>query len=154
MFFGSDLTGICVKRSLNTRKGCSTSGQEQASGPSTVSAYTSLLSVENAITDICAVADQYPSAEVIGVDLSPIQPGWSGSSFRATRTCTDCENRVPPNLRFIIDDVNQEWSFPSESFDFIHVRGLAGSVEHWPSFLQRCYEYGPLRLKYLDRSIP
>ncbi|KAF5864000.1 hypothetical protein ETB97_008935 [Aspergillus alliaceus] len=49
------------------------------------------------------VADDYPSAEVVGVDLSPIQPGW-----------------VAPNLRFFIDDVSQEWTFPSNSFDFIH----------------------------------
>ncbi|KAJ5290786.1 hypothetical protein N7478_000037 [Penicillium angulare] len=49
--------------------------------------------------------------------------------------------RVPPNVRFIIDDVNQEWTFPSQSFDFIHVRSLAGSVEHWPTFLQQCYDH-------------
>lgn len=44
-------------------------------------------------------------------------------------------------MRFIIDDINQEWTFPSQSFDFIHVRGLAGCVEHWPSFLRQCYKY-------------
>ncbi|KAJ5180949.1 hypothetical protein N7492_004159 [Penicillium capsulatum] len=70
------------------------------------------------------MADEFPSAEVTGVDLSPIQPGW-----------------VPPNLRFVIDDVNQDWSFPTNSYDFIHVRSLAGSVEHWPTFLRRCYEH-------------
>jgi hypothetical protein len=26
-----------------------------------------------------AVGDEYPSAEVIGTDLSPIQPGWFAS---------------------------------------------------------------------------
>lgn len=87
------------------------------------------------------MADDFPSAEVIGVDLSPIQPGWYDSrpflSFILPRTHL---TRVPPNLRFIIDDVNQNWGFPENSFDFIHVRGLAGSVEHWPTFLRRCYE--------------
>ncbi|KAJ5580328.1 S-adenosyl-L-methionine-dependent methyltransferase [Penicillium hispanicum] len=86
------------------------------------------------------MADEYPSAEVVGVDLSPIQPGW-----------------VPPNLRFIIDDVNQEWSFPPNSFDFIHVRLLMGSVEHWPTFLRRCYDHlkpgGRLELSECDPRI-
>ncbi|KAJ5621830.1 S-adenosyl-L-methionine-dependent methyltransferase [Penicillium herquei] len=70
------------------------------------------------------VADEFPSAEVIGVDLSPIQPGW-----------------VPPNVLFIIDDVNQEWTFPSKSFDFIHFRGMGGSVESWPGFLRQCLNH-------------
>ncbi|KAJ5128219.1 hypothetical protein N7448_001937 [Penicillium atrosanguineum] len=80
-------------------------------------------------TDKAVVADQIPAAEVVGVDLSPIQPIW-----------------VPPNLRFIIDDVNQEMRFPSNSVDFIHVRGLAGSIENWSSFLQQCYKYGRLTI--------
>lgn len=49
--------------------------------------------------------------------------------------------RIPPNLQFIVDDVNEEWSFPADSFDFIHVRGLAGSLTDWPQFLKRCYKY-------------
>ncbi|KAJ5109583.1 hypothetical protein N7532_002228 [Penicillium argentinense] len=71
------------------------------------------------------VADQFPAAEVIGVDLSPIQPGW-----------------VPPNLRFVIEDINQpDWSFAEGSFDFIHVRSLAGSIDDWPLFLRQCYDH-------------
>lgn len=71
------------------------------------------------------IADQFPGAEVIGVDLSPIQPGW-----------------VPPNVRFVIEDINQpEWSFAEGSFDFIHVRCLAGCVDDWPTFLSRCYNH-------------
>ncbi|OJJ34531.1 hypothetical protein ASPWEDRAFT_185016 [Aspergillus wentii DTO 134E9] len=70
------------------------------------------------------VADEFPSAEVTGVDLSPIQPGW-----------------VPPNVSFIIDDVEQDWSFPNDSFDFIHVRCLAGSLRNWPQFLKECYDH-------------
>ncbi|KAJ5088598.1 S-adenosyl-L-methionine-dependent methyltransferase [Penicillium angulare] len=76
------------------------------------------------LTNEPKVADEYPSAQVIGVDLSPIQPGW-----------------LPPNLKFIIDDANQEWDFPEESFDFIHIRGLAGCIEDWPTFLRQCYKH-------------
>lgn len=51
-------------------------------------------------------ADEFPDAEVIGTDLSPIQP-----------------NSVPPNLRFYVDDVESDWGYRSdEAFDFIHGR--------------------------------
>jgi len=60
-------------------------------------------------------ADQSPSAEVLGTDLSPIQPTW-----------------VPPNCKFLIDDVESEWLYsPTEAFDFIHGRGMAGSIKDW-----------------------
>ena len=65
-------------------------------------------------------ADQYPSAQVIGTDLSPIQPQY-----------------VPPNVQFEIDDAASEWTFPRESFDFIHVRGLFGSLRDWPAFYRQ-----------------
>ncbi|KAK1754143.1 S-adenosyl-L-methionine-dependent methyltransferase [Echria macrotheca] len=65
-------------------------------------------------------ADEFPEAEVIGIDLSPIQPAW-----------------VPPNCRFELDDANLESTFADEKFDFIHVRGLAGCIEDWPKFFQR-----------------
>ncbi|KIV81498.1 hypothetical protein, variant [Exophiala sideris] len=68
------------------------------------------------------MGDEYPSAEIIGTDLSPIQPSW-----------------IPPNVRFQIDDATQEWAFPPESFDFIHARGMAGSIRDWPELLRQAY---------------
>ncbi|OJJ42351.1 hypothetical protein ASPZODRAFT_77129, partial [Penicilliopsis zonata CBS 506.65] len=56
-------------------------------------------------------ADQYPSAEVIGNDLSPIQPGW-----------------VPVNCVFEVDDFGAEWQY-HRAFDYIHGRELAGSIK-------------------------
>jgi SAM-dependent methyltransferase len=56
-------------------------------------------------------ADQYPSASVIGTDLSPIQPTF-----------------VPSNLQFEVDDFELPWTYQKESFDFIHARALYGSV--------------------------
>jgi len=70
------------------------------------------------------MGDEFPSAEIIGTDLSPIQPSW-----------------VPPNVRFQIDDATQEWAFPEESFDFIHARGLAGSIKDWPELLRQAYKH-------------
>lgn len=68
------------------------------------------------------VADQYPSAEVIGTDISPVQPKW-----------------VPPNLHYEIDDLEQEWLFRSNSFDFINVRFMFYAIKDWPAMLQQAY---------------
>ncbi|OBT65196.1 hypothetical protein VE03_04742 [Pseudogymnoascus sp. 23342-1-I1] len=68
------------------------------------------------------LADEYPEAQVIGIDLSPIQPGF-----------------VPPNLKFIVDDAEDEWVI-SEKFEFIHVRMMVGSFLDWPKFFTKSYE--------------
>lgn len=60
-------------------------------------------------------ADQFPSAEIIGTDLSPTQPSF-----------------VPPNLRFELDDAQLDWTFNSNTFDYVHIRGLFGGVSDWP----------------------
>ncbi|KAJ5097631.1 hypothetical protein N7456_008352 [Penicillium angulare] len=66
-------------------------------------------------------ADNYPGAEVVGTDLSPIQPSW-----------------VPPNLRFLVDDAESPWLFKRDQpFDFIHMRDLGGSIADWPQLLQQ-----------------
>ncbi|KAA8909859.1 S-adenosyl-L-methionine-dependent methyltransferase, partial [Sphaerosporella brunnea] len=68
------------------------------------------------------MADKFPAAEVIGVDLSPIQPPW-----------------VPPNCRFEVDDVEKPWTYPPDSFDFIHLRNLAQALTDWPGVLKHAY---------------
>ncbi|EOO03882.1 putative methyltransferase domain-containing protein [Phaeoacremonium minimum UCRPA7] len=52
-------------------------------------------------------ADQYPGAEVVGIDISPHQPTW-----------------IPPNLKFYVDDVEDEWVNGS-GFDLVHFRSMA-----------------------------
>lgn len=61
-------------------------------------------------------ADEHPSAEVIGVDLSPIQPSF-----------------VPPNCHFEVDDATLPWTYLPSSFDFIHIRCLMGAGKLMPS---------------------
>jgi SAM-dependent methyltransferase len=65
-------------------------------------------------------ADMYPSASVIGTDLSPIQP-----------------SLVPTNLQFEVDDFELEWTYTKESFDFIHARALYGSVSDYGSLYRQ-----------------
>ncbi|KAM0217625.1 hypothetical protein ACHAQI_001674 [Fusarium lateritium] len=68
-------------------------------------------------------ADEYPNAEVIGTDISPIQPSW-----------------VPPNLKFEIEDCTQEWTFAPDSADYIHIRWLIGSIPDWNQFFKEAYK--------------
>lgn len=68
-------------------------------------------------------ADMFPSAEVIGTDLSAIQPSW-----------------IPPNLRFEIDDAESEWAWQEESFDFIHNRNFVCAIRDWPKLIRQCYK--------------
>jgi len=53
------------------------------------------------------MGDEYPSAEIIGVDLSPHQPDW-----------------VPPNVRFEVDDIESEWLWPDASMTMVHARHM------------------------------
>ena len=69
-------------------------------------------------------ADARPSADVLGVDLSPIQPAW-----------------VPPNCRFTVDDCTSEWTHPEDYFDFVHIRCLYGSVSDWPRLYRQIYNH-------------
>ncbi|EKG20592.1 Methyltransferase type 11 [Macrophomina phaseolina MS6] len=70
------------------------------------------------------LADEFPDATVVGVDLSPIQPTW-----------------VPPNTQFYIDDLESDWVYDDEDdkFDFIHGRGLAGSIGDWAKLYAQAY---------------
>ncbi|RKK95741.1 hypothetical protein BFJ71_g8207 [Fusarium oxysporum] len=59
-------------------------------------------------------ADEHPDAEVIGTDLSPIQPRW-----------------VPPNVKFELEDATKDWTRPENHFDLVHVRFLIGAISDW-----------------------
>ncbi|PMD31116.1 S-adenosyl-L-methionine-dependent methyltransferase [Hyaloscypha variabilis F] len=68
------------------------------------------------------VADEYPSAQVVGIDLSPIQPSW-----------------VPPNVEFRIDDIEKPWVY-QQPIDLIHSRICSGSaIRNWPNYLSEAY---------------
>ncbi|KAI1810135.1 S-adenosyl-L-methionine-dependent methyltransferase [Poronia punctata] len=68
-------------------------------------------------------ADQYPGAEVIGVDISPSQPQW-----------------IPPNLKFEVDDITQPWTYAPDSFDYIHMRWLIGAIPDWFGLFKEVYK--------------
>lgn len=67
-------------------------------------------------------ADLHPEAQVIGTDLSPIQPNWT-----------------PPNCSFICDNAEDEWVF-DRKFDFVHSRMLLMGIHDWPKYFRQAWD--------------
>ncbi|QPC76898.1 hypothetical protein HYE68_007650 [Fusarium pseudograminearum] len=67
-------------------------------------------------------ADTHTETQVLGIDLSPIQP-----------------NFLPTNLEFQVDDLEDEWTY-SYKFDFVFGRMLTGSIGDWPKFFQQSFD--------------
>jgi SAM-dependent methyltransferase len=70
------------------------------------------------------MAEKYPSAIVIGVDTAAVQP-----------------ILVPPNVQFEIDDVESDWIYGQNRFDFIHARELVLSIRDWPKLIRQSYQH-------------
>ncbi|EXA00602.1 hypothetical protein NW765_006302 [Fusarium oxysporum] len=72
------------------------------------------------------VAENFPSARVIGCDLSPIQPHWT-----------------PPNVEFRVEDLedeNRPWTRIYDDADLIHVRALLQTLRKPRQLLERAFE--------------
>ncbi|KAK8203637.1 S-adenosyl-L-methionine-dependent methyltransferase [Phyllosticta capitalensis] len=67
------------------------------------------------------MGDKYPSAEVLGNDLSPVQPLW-----------------VPPNVKFEVDDVESRWMHP-HPFDLVFCRYMDGAISDWAALIRNAY---------------
>ncbi|KAH0443591.1 hypothetical protein CcaCcLH18_00904 [Colletotrichum camelliae] len=68
------------------------------------------------------IGDIIENAEVIGIDLSAIQPEW-----------------VPANVKFEIDDVESPW-VGNKKYDFIMCRYMAASISDWPRLVRNIYD--------------
>lgn len=76
------------------------------------------------LTSYSDMADKFPNAQVIGTDLSPVAPSMQ-----------------PNNVSFEIDDCCSAWIWPKDHFDFVHIRGLFGSIADWPKLYKECYKH-------------
>ncbi|UNI20534.1 hypothetical protein JDV02_006612 [Purpureocillium takamizusanense] len=85
------------------------------------------------------LGDLCPGADVVGNDLSPIQPTW-----------------VPSNVRFIIDDAELDWAQP-ERYDYVHVRHMAASIRDWPRLFRQIFDSlkpgGWVELHEIDNTV-
>jgi SAM-dependent methyltransferase len=71
------------------------------------------------------LAEEFPSAEVIGNDLSPIQPEW-----------------VLPNCKFEVDDCESDWPYSADqAFDFIHIRQMSGCINDWQRLFRQAFTH-------------
>ncbi|KAH8813337.1 S-adenosyl-L-methionine-dependent methyltransferase [Xylogone sp. PMI_703] len=91
------------------------------------------------------MADKYPTAEVLGLDLSLIQPEkyavWKAKALHAKHTDL-APDRIPPNLTFNQRDIESPWhGMDLDSWDLIHVRMLNGSITSWPELYQKIYRH-------------
>jgi ubiquinone/menaquinone biosynthesis C-methylase UbiE len=66
------------------------------------------------------MAEAYPTAQVIGMDVSPIQP-----------------SNKPANVEWITLDMEKEWPYPADYFDFIHLSLVHGCVEDWDKMVTK-----------------
>jgi len=66
--------------------------------------------------------EQFPDCKVVGTEISPMQPSW-----------------VPPNVHWEIDNAEDEWTWPDNHFDYIHVRTLVGSIKDWDRFYRQAF---------------
>lgn len=68
------------------------------------------------------MGDLYPQAQVIGTDIAPIQPSW-----------------LPPNVQFIIEDAEADWSFSPGTFDIVFSRETSFAIRDWPKFISQAW---------------
>ncbi|KAG5935748.1 hypothetical protein E4U53_000375 [Claviceps sorghi] len=70
------------------------------------------------------MGDLFPSAQILGIDLSPIQPDW-----------------LPPNVRFMVDDAESPWLYPHNHFDYIHSRNTVMAIKDWDTLYHRAFDH-------------
>ncbi|PYI12741.1 hypothetical protein BO78DRAFT_357097 [Aspergillus sclerotiicarbonarius CBS 121057] len=71
------------------------------------------------------LASEFPAAEIIGTDLSPVQP-----------------NEVPENVHFLVDDATEDdWLWGPNHFDVIHAGHLSGSLPSYKDLLRKVFKH-------------
>ncbi|TGZ76991.1 S-adenosyl-L-methionine-dependent methyltransferase [Ascodesmis nigricans] len=68
--------------------------------------------------------NQHPGSRVIGVDLAPNQPSWTY-----------------PNVEFETDDLEKEWTFKKNYFDYIHSRTLGTAIKDWAKYTKQMFDH-------------
>ena len=71
-----------------------------------------------------AFATKYPDSHVLGIDITP----------------PDAKH-TPPNCTFAVADIEGDWLFATEAFDYIFGRTLATCIRDWPRFMKRCSQH-------------
>lgn len=70
-----------------------------------------------------AMAEKYEDCEVYGTDIAPLQ-----------------DTAVPKNVEFHIEDAEDEWIRPADTFDLVHLRNMEGAFSDWPYVYNQAFE--------------
>ncbi|OAA35307.1 S-adenosylmethionine-dependent methyltransferase [Metarhizium rileyi] len=46
-----------------------------------------------------------------------------------------------PGVEFKVDDASQDWTFPDSTFDYIHIRFMAGCFKVWTNLYSECFRF-------------
>lgn len=68
------------------------------------------------------VSEKYPGCEVFGTDIAAIQPPTSSL-----------------NVEFLIEDAEEEWIWPANTVDLVHLRNMAGAFSSWSFIYQQAF---------------
>ncbi|KAG8922365.1 hypothetical protein FRC01_014126 [Tulasnella sp. 417] len=69
------------------------------------------------------MANRYPEAEVVGIDLAPLQPD---------------ADELPINCRLEMDDLNLPLEHYYDTTHLIHIRLLSSGIRDYPGFIDQC----------------
>lgn len=62
--------------------------------------------------------------------------------------------RVPPNVKFEIDDAEADWTWPLDHFNLVHMRTMTGCIRNWDKLFRQAYAHtkpgGYIELQEMD----
>lgn len=69
-------------------------------------------------------------------------------------TGTADDYRVPPNVKFEIDDAEADWTWPDNHFDLVHLRTMTGCIRKWDRLFAQAFRHtkpgGYIELQEMD----
>lgn len=89
--------------------------------------------------------DLYPNCEVRGTDVSPIQPTWVPPNVflyvRSSSLTHDLSATLESQLTrpSDIEDCLQPWTFDPNTFDYVHIRYMVGSIGDWTELFRQAF---------------
>lgn len=89
------------------------------------------------------MGDLFPLANVLGIDLSPIQPQHVPPKYVSALFYPSRNGPILTvgwySVRFIVDDAESEWLYPRDHFDYVHTRHLVLGIKDWPKLLEQAF---------------
>ena len=70
------------------------------------------------------MADAFPECSIVGMDISPIQP-----------------EEKPPNVEWVLHNVETEWPFANDQFDYVRLSLVNGSFADFGEIMKTLVRY-------------